>query len=74
MQPFVVDRMDHFFLSIICAGILLLVTAFALGTPSMRADVPLERTVLLHRGALNNDLPPRSSNDGPPAKVIRTGL
>ncbi|MFG3597577.1 hypothetical protein [Bradyrhizobium sp. RDI18] len=66
--------MDHFFLSVICASILLLVTAFALGTPSMRPDAPPEQTVLLHRGALNNDLPPRSSNDGPPAKVIRTGL
>jgi hypothetical protein len=44
-------RMDHLFLSTICAGILLLVTAFALATPSMRTDVPPEKTVLLRIAA-----------------------
>jgi hypothetical protein len=66
--------MDHFFLSIICAGILLLVTAFALGTPSMRADAPPEQTVLLHRGALKSNFPSRSSNEKPPARAVVTGL
>ncbi|OCK62357.1 hypothetical protein LMTR3_04365 [Bradyrhizobium sp. LMTR 3] len=74
MRPLVERPMDHFFLSIICAGILLLVTAFALGTPSMRPDAPPEQTVLLHRGALKSNLPPRSSNERPPAKSIVTGL
>ncbi|WP_156435195.1 hypothetical protein [Bradyrhizobium lablabi] len=39
--------MDHIFLSTICAGVLLLVTAFALGTPGLKPDVPAEKTVLL---------------------------
>lgn len=38
--------MEHFFLSTICAGVLLLVTALALGTPGLKADVPPEQTVL----------------------------
>jgi hypothetical protein len=41
------SRMDQLFLSTICAGVLLLVTAFALATPSMKPDVPPEKTVLL---------------------------
>ena len=45
------SRMDQLFLSTICAGILLLVTAFALATPSMRSDVPPEKTVLLRIAA-----------------------
>jgi hypothetical protein len=39
--------MDQLYLSIVCAGVLLLVTAFALGTPSLKPDVPPEKTVLL---------------------------
>jgi hypothetical protein len=39
--------MDRFFLSIICASILLLVTAFALGTPGMQSEGPAEKTQLL---------------------------
>jgi hypothetical protein len=39
--------MDHLFLSTICASVLLLVTAFALGTPGLKPDVPAEKTVLL---------------------------
>ena len=35
------------YLSIICASILLLVTAFALGTPGLKSDVPSERASLL---------------------------
>jgi hypothetical protein len=35
------------YLSIICASILLLVTAFALGTPGLRSDPPSERAPLL---------------------------
>jgi hypothetical protein len=38
--------MEHFFLSTICAGVLLLVTALALGTPGLKADVPPQQTVL----------------------------
>ena len=45
------SRMDQLFLSTICAGILLLVTAFALATPSMNPDVPPEKTVLLRIAA-----------------------
>jgi hypothetical protein len=43
--------MDHLYLSTICAAVLLLVTAFALGTPSIRSDVPPEKTVLLRIAA-----------------------
>jgi hypothetical protein len=43
--------MDQLFLSTICACILLLVTAFALATPSMKPDVPPEKTVLLRIAA-----------------------
>ncbi|WP_256380300.1 hypothetical protein [Bradyrhizobium sp. CCBAU 051011] len=39
--------MDHLFLSTICAGVLLLVTAFALGLPGLNSDVPPEKPVLL---------------------------
>ena len=37
--------MDHHFLGIICAGVLLLVTAIALATPSMKEVTP-ERSVI----------------------------
>jgi hypothetical protein len=44
--------MDRFWLHIICASILLLVTAFALGTPGLKApglqsDAPPEKALLL---------------------------
>ena len=44
--------MDRFFLHIICASILLLVTAFALGTPGLsapgvRSEAPPEKALLL---------------------------
>jgi hypothetical protein len=43
--------MDRFCLHIICASILLLVTAFALGTPGLKSDVksngPPEKALLL---------------------------
>jgi len=42
--------MDRFCLQIICASTLLLVTAFALGTPGLKSEGPPEKTVLL-RGA-----------------------
>jgi hypothetical protein len=39
--------MDRIFLSIICSGILLLVTAFSLATPGIKyADPPREQTIL----------------------------
>jgi hypothetical protein len=40
-------RMDRFCLPIISASILLLVTAFALGTPGLKSEGPPEKTVLL---------------------------
>jgi len=44
--------MDRFWLHIICASILLLVTAFALGTPGLKApqlqsEAPPEKALLL---------------------------
>jgi hypothetical protein len=44
--------MDRFWLHIICASILLLVTAFALGTPRLKApgsqsEAPPEKALLL---------------------------
>jgi hypothetical protein len=42
--------MDRFYLHIICASILLLVTAFALGTPGLKApgsEAPPEKALLL---------------------------
>jgi len=39
--------MDRFYLYVICASILLLVTAFALGTPGLQTDGPSETTSLL---------------------------
>jgi hypothetical protein len=44
--------MDRIFLSIICSGIVLLVTAFALATPSVKSGSPPEQTLLL-RAAQN---------------------
>jgi hypothetical protein len=39
--------MDRIFLSIICLGILLLVTAFSLATPGIKyVDPPQEQTIL----------------------------
>jgi hypothetical protein len=38
---------ERVYLSIICASILLLVTAFALGTPGLKSDGPSERAHLL---------------------------
>jgi len=43
-----VDVMDRIFLSVICSGVMLLVTAFALATPSIKsAQPPAERAVLI---------------------------
>jgi hypothetical protein len=39
--------MDRFCLHIICASILLLVTAFALGTPGLNSEGPPEKALLL---------------------------
>jgi hypothetical protein len=39
--------MDRIFLSVICAAVVLLVTAFALATPPLKSDGPLEKTLLL---------------------------
>jgi hypothetical protein len=39
--------MDRFCLHIICASILLLVTAFALGTPGLKSEGPSEKALLL---------------------------
>jgi hypothetical protein len=39
--------MDRFCLHIICASILLLVTAFALGTPGLNSEAPPEKALLL---------------------------
>ena len=38
---------DRVYLSIICASILFLVTAFALGTPGLKSEGPSERAHLL---------------------------
>ena len=38
---------DRVYLSIVCASILLLVTAFALGTPGLKSEGPSERAHLL---------------------------
>jgi len=38
---------DRAYLSIICASVLLLVTAFALGTPGLKSEAPSERAHLL---------------------------
>jgi hypothetical protein len=43
--------MDQLYLSTICASVLLLVTAFALGTPGLKSDVPPEKAVLLRIAA-----------------------
>ena len=40
-------RMDRFCLPIISASVLLLVTAFARGTPGLKSEGPPEKTVLL---------------------------
>jgi hypothetical protein len=39
--------MDRIFLSVICAAVVLLVTAFALATPPLKSNGPLEKTLLL---------------------------
>jgi hypothetical protein len=39
--------MERLFLTIICAGIVLLVTAVSLATPPIKSDSPLEKTLLL---------------------------
>ena len=43
--------MDRFCLHIICASILLLVTAFALGTPGLKSEGPPEKALLLRVAA-----------------------
>jgi len=43
--------MDRFWLHIICASLLLLVTAFALGTPGLQAEAPPEKALLLRVAA-----------------------
>jgi hypothetical protein len=43
--------MDRFWLHIICASVLLLVTAFALGTPGLKSDGPPEKALLLRVAA-----------------------
>lgn len=43
--------MDRVFLSIICAAVVLLVTAFSLATPSLKSDGPPEKTLLLRAAA-----------------------
>jgi hypothetical protein len=42
--------MDRVFLTILCAGIVLLVTALALTTPALKSDGPAEKTILLREG------------------------
>jgi hypothetical protein len=42
--------MDRIFLGILCAGIVVLVTALALTTPSLRSDGPAEQSILLREG------------------------
>jgi hypothetical protein len=39
--------MDRFCLHIVCASTLLLVTAFALGTPGLKSETPPEKALLL---------------------------
>jgi hypothetical protein len=39
--------MERFWLHIICASLLLLVTAFALGTPGLKSEAPPEKAILL---------------------------
>jgi hypothetical protein len=39
--------MDHRFLCIICAGVLLLVTSFALATPGLKDDPLPERSLVM---------------------------
>jgi hypothetical protein len=39
--------MDRFYLHIVCASTLLLVTAFALGTPGLKSEGPPETALLL---------------------------
>jgi hypothetical protein len=39
--------MDRFCLQVICASILLLVTAFALGMPGLKSEGPPEKALLL---------------------------
>jgi len=43
--------MDRFWLHIICASLLLLVTAFALGTPGLKSEGPTEQALLLRVSA-----------------------
>jgi hypothetical protein len=43
--------MDRFWLHIICASLLLLVTAFALGTPGLRAEGSPQQGLLLRVSA-----------------------
>jgi len=43
--------MDRFCLHIICASTLLLVTAFALGTPGLKSEGPPEKALLLRIAA-----------------------
>jgi hypothetical protein len=43
--------MDRVFLSVICAAVVLLVTAFSLATPSLKSDGPPEKTLLLRAAA-----------------------
>jgi hypothetical protein len=45
----ILTPMDRFCLQIICASILLLVTAFALGTPGLKSDGASETTSVLRR-------------------------
>jgi hypothetical protein len=46
-RPRLLTPMDRFCLHIICASILLLVTAFALGTPGLKSEGPSEKALLL---------------------------
>jgi hypothetical protein len=39
--------MDRFWLHLICASTLLLVTAFALGTPGLQSEGPPDKALLL---------------------------
>jgi hypothetical protein len=39
--------LDRIFLSVICAAVVLLVTAFALATPSLKSDGAPEKALLL---------------------------
>jgi len=42
--------MERTFLVVACSGIVLLITAFALGLPSVRSDAPLQENALLLHG------------------------